>query len=334
MAGIKRKVSALTREISYKICLLRSLLGNFRPAGSGTILPTVIQLQTYNRCNGSCVICPYPATTAARPEQYLPRDLFDKIISEITGWQQTGPRPGTLVLSLQNEPLLDNRLESFIQQARRQLPADWKIEIVTNGTLLDGERSAHLAACPPDHLSVSLNAFNASTYTRLMPRFRMDTVLQNINQLLTVRQLRTGFILRFIKHTANAGEYRRFKRYWNKRGVPVYSYPANNRAGSCLDYPVTRFRYPAIITRLLQGLSRLLIPACPLLFTQASITAAGDVLLCCNDYRNQAVMGNLQHNSLAEIFNAKPYQTIRKQALEGKYAGICKQCSVFREWIS
>lgn len=58
-----------------------------------------------------------------------------------------------------------------------------------------------------------------------------------------------------------------------------------------------------------------------------TVTIDGDVLLCCNDYHREYVMGNITQNTLKEIYYNDKYVKIRKEIREGKFNNkMCKAC--------
>ena len=79
------------------------------------IFPAVVQIQTVNRCNGACRMCPYPYTTHQEEERSMPDDLWQKIIQECA----KEPSCKILVPMSKNEPLLDPKLPQRISQFRR-----------------------------------------------------------------------------------------------------------------------------------------------------------------------------------------------------------------------
>ncbi len=85
-------------------------------------------------------MCPRNSLMDTPKASRMPRPLFDGLISEMAEWQN----PGILVLTLQNEPLMDNRLEDFIRHARACLPSKWCIELTTNANLLNEKRAEAL----------------------------------------------------------------------------------------------------------------------------------------------------------------------------------------------
>lgn len=274
-------------------------------------------------------MCPYTITVAHQKKKAMSRELFRKILADLAGWESTAGMSRALVLTLQNEPFLDGRLELFIDEARKALPNNWEIEITSNGTLIDGERFESLLISPPDLLNVSINASQESTYADISPGFELRTVQDNVERIAKHGEL--GLMLRFIKQKSNMGEYRQFRKKWH--GIPTFSYPANNRAGSIDRYNSNSIQFSSPIKRFLRIAAKIVYPACPLLFAQANITADGKVLLCCNDFENAAIMGDLNTSSLLEVFNSPRYRAVRENALKGTYEGICKQCSIYREWL-
>jgi len=51
---------------------------------------------------------------------------------------------------------------------------------------------------------------------------------------------------------------------------------------------------------------------CPYPWYSMSIASNGDVVACCRDLEHQSVMGNLFEQSLAEIWNGKAFQEMRR----------------------
>lgn len=59
----------------------------------------------------------------------------------------------------------------------------------------------------------------------------------------------------------------------------------------------------------------------------------GTVILCCQDWRREYVLGSLKTNTLQEIWKSEDYEKIRKQ-IDQKgypYPVICKRCKILLE---
>jgi len=94
-----------------------------------------IEIETINRCNGSCTFCPVNKNDDPRKQEKMTDELFDKIINELHELDYSGD----VGLFANNEPFLDTRLEAFAKKTRELLPKA-RIEIYSNGTLIKLER--------------------------------------------------------------------------------------------------------------------------------------------------------------------------------------------------
>lgn len=90
-----------------------------------------LEIETFNRCNGICSFCPANKNIDPRKPVFMDFGLFKKIISELSDMHYDG----YLALSLNNEPLLDNRIVKLIKYAKENVPHA-PIIMLTNGTLL------------------------------------------------------------------------------------------------------------------------------------------------------------------------------------------------------
>lgn len=58
-----------------------------------------------------------------------------------------------------------------------------------------------------------------------------------------------------------------------------------------------------------------------------TINYKGDVLVCCNDYFGQAVFGNLEKESIMDIWNKNDFKKIRSELVKGIYSlDLCRKC--------
>ena len=100
------KLLSFTRkEIKYFLRLYRSVGGSIK---EDVNFPSTIELQTINRCNAQCPMCPYSDTTAKQNFQKIDEEVYTKIITELSKEKKFQ----TLVLTFQNEPMLDKDLVS------------------------------------------------------------------------------------------------------------------------------------------------------------------------------------------------------------------------------
>jgi hypothetical protein len=250
----------------------------------------------------------YPDTVARQPRVEITPELVSRVIDEIASWSIDRNHCGTLVFTLQNEPLLDVRLPDFVAETRRKLALRWDIEITTIGVLLCGDMARRLADAEPRVVNVSVNGFTQATYD---------------------------------------AEFGALKRYWTARGVAVIGYGCNDRLGDVKDYESMRSRTTGAFGEFLRKrIGGRIFSVCPFLFCQANILPSGRVLMCCHDYRHEAILGTLEQplgpdgapleagvRSLAQIFNSDEAWRLRREAHKGTYSGICLRCSLFKSHV-
>lgn len=94
-----------------------------------------IEIETINRCNGSCSFCPINKNIDPRPFKLMDESLFISIIQQLKELNYSG----SVGLYSNNEPLLDKRLFKFLQITREALP-NATLYLFTNGSLLTNEK--------------------------------------------------------------------------------------------------------------------------------------------------------------------------------------------------
>lgn len=98
-------------------------------------MPLVVNLETINRCNGTCSFCSANKNAEKRPYQKMDSELFYSIIDQLA---EMGYK-GHLTLYGNNEPFLDNRIVEFHKYCREKLP-DCFIFLSSNGIVLTLEK--------------------------------------------------------------------------------------------------------------------------------------------------------------------------------------------------
>jgi radical SAM protein with 4Fe4S-binding SPASM domain len=92
---------------------------------------SAVEIETINRCNGTCSFCPVNSLMDNRPFAKMDNNLFEKIINELSVLNYSG----YLGLQSNNEPLLDSGIVNKILYTRKNCPKAI-IYMYTNGKLL------------------------------------------------------------------------------------------------------------------------------------------------------------------------------------------------------
>ena len=128
-------------------------------------IPSIVQVETSRACNARCSFC------ARSTDKFttLPRmsdTLFEKIVNECAGW---GGEPGTKLDGfypfLNNEPFLDPRIGRFSKMVNDRLP--WAgLTFFTNGSCFTHEVIESIAGVRISQLAVSLHSTSEEQYQR------------------------------------------------------------------------------------------------------------------------------------------------------------------------
>jgi radical SAM protein with 4Fe4S-binding SPASM domain len=209
------------------------------------------------------------------------------------------------------EALLEDQTPEMIAYASRAGIID--TIMITNGQLLDEDTAARLIDIPLTRLTVSIDAFSEATYRKLRGG-DYARLMRNLDGFLALREgagsrlpiLRVSFVEMaenrhekeaFIQHWTGRADMVDVQRYWdfdvNDAGIPE-----RNRQIQCTHPWKSLF-----------------------------IMAGGDVYPCCSFYAmREHYLGNVEQQSLAEIWNSERLAALRESLTNGRYRDACKLC--------
>lgn len=287
--------------------------------------PQAVLLQTVDKCPASCVMCPNSSAKKPGRVRLVDDGLYARLLADMRDVRTLR----RFTLMLQNEPLLDRRLEERVRAAKNTLSPRAKIAIVTSGDLLSPERSAALVEAGVDELAISIDAHTAETYGRIRMGLDFSRVCRNVEALLA-QNPKITVAVRFLRQRENQHEVGDFVRHWKARGAGVFVHTVVNRAGSLESFEAVRLEERRPVHRLVQAGLRRLYPFCTLPFTVMSVLADGRVILCCHDWGPQAVIGDLTRQSLGEVWNGAAMRDARRALMAGRASALkpCAQCSL------
>lgn len=124
--------------------------------------PLVIQLETSGFCNLECKFCPCGDAEVRKilKQDIMAEALFDVFIEQCKAFPDIIK---ILRIIGVGEPLVNQKIASFVSKAKA-CGAFEKVEITTNGVLLDAKLSDDLIAAGLDVLLVSLEATNKERF--------------------------------------------------------------------------------------------------------------------------------------------------------------------------
>lgn len=307
-------------------------IGQFRARrNQGSLLgfPPILQLQTKSGCNASCVFCPQKKIRGIFPEVAMSDGLFHKIVEQCA---ETADLHGVGFV-LQNEPLTDPSLFDKIRYFRRHVKTKAMTFITTNGTLLAPQVVDVLLDSGLDAMHISCNGFGKEDFEAINQGKSWEVFRENIEKLFLRDLSKIAVMMSFVRSNLYKEDLEKAIRYWRSRGIHCFIHGINNRGGIVDDYgkyarPMEKEKFSVRARkRAVKGFLR----CCPYPFLQMSVLASGKCLICTHDWGRRQVIGDLNEQTVTEVWNGPMMRDLRLRLLAGRAGSIpsCKHCDVF-----
>ena len=273
-----------------------------------------IQIQTTTFCPARCKICPrsVPDCFLNKVRAYMLDDVFSCIVTEIKDNEIVVPK---LPLYMQAEPLTDPKLTNRIVEIKERIGSQVEqVELSTNGVLLNSEKSKQLIEASVGISMTVWLSFNGTTpeeYAQVNS-LPYDVVLDNI-----LRFLKDSDDAKITRKIMTSTEEAKAEAFWTrnaakykiKRLPKLKFFKPNNRAGNV----------PSTSGGSSENWKKCIRPKRWLHFNWN-----GDAILCCNDYENEVVFGNIVDLGIMEIVKRIP-KILAKEAQKETF--ICNRCN-------
>ncbi|MFH1613258.1 MAG: SPASM domain-containing protein [bacterium] len=256
-------------------------------------LPKLIMLETTSWCNLSCRFC--PSKDLKREKEIMPMELFIKIVDELDRIKWFGE----LQLFNSNEPLLDPLLIQRIKYIKK-LPFLKKsfIGVMTNMKKLTKKILNELYLSGLDQL-VCDNYFPDNISCKYIKMFK---------------DFENNFVERKITFIDNYKFYNKLK--INRKDFNIMFFQKFGKNTSKVFGKNFTSRLQLITTgKKLENFKKRM---CIRPFRHITITYNGKILSCCDEwlYDPRSIMGDLNKNTLIEIWNGKPFFVLRYRLLQ------------------
>jgi hypothetical protein len=256
-----------------------------------------VSLEAHTVCNQACYFC--PVSIAPREDYFMPTALYERIVGELAVHRKTLE---AVFMINYNEPTADPR---FLDQVRTIRAAGLPPAVLTNGTGLTPQRIDALVEMGGlRFLSINLSTLDRERYKTERGGDHLAQVLKNIDYAAD-RQVAEQMDM-VVLGTGNDAHRRDFaeisQRFAGSRFAVKY-YEVMDRAG----YLQIGHR-PAPGDRRLCGCEN--IGSRPL--QHLHITPRGQVVLCCEDYDEKYVVGDLTRESVEEVLAGPALAQMRR----------------------
>ena len=276
-------------------------------------LPEIVQIESTNICNAKCVFC--PRDEMHRRQGIMTVELFRKIVDECADLGITHVR-----MHNYGEAFIDRKLVEKVKYAKEKGISE--VGLISNGSLISEPVARGMIDAGLDAINISVDASGKEVFEATRIGLKYDKVIANIERLVRLRaesgKRRPKLILSFVRQNNSADE-QAFIEHWRTIADKIHVTDLHNWAGtlnteSDVNYPCYR---PWLTFTVLWD---------------------GRVSLCCADFDGKTILGNLNTQTIAEIWNAETYRNVRREHLESGGPDVCRACDLPRKdsplWIT
>ncbi|MBM4437225.1 MAG: radical SAM protein [Actinobacteria bacterium] len=281
--------------------------------------PLKMHVEPTSFCNLRCPMCPQ-SVGANATNGFMAMDLYAKIIDEARHFVRE------INLFFRGESLMHRHIWAMVDTCER---AGIAAHINTNATLLRDDAVDKLLAAGPSKVTISFDSGEPAVYERMRKGARFDKTLDRVLHLLAEKRRRglrkpyvTMQVIQLWDKSRGAGARPVIPEDFRARfaGLPVDEWDtfwAHGWAGTMNESsfytprPHGSVYYP-----------------CNWLWKSMAVYWDGRVPACCADFGEHQLMGDLNTQSIREVWNSAAFREIRAAHVSGDLSNwkLCKGC--------
>lgn len=271
--------------------------------------PTEVVLELTNHCNLKCITCPHPIMV--RPKGFMDLELAKKIIETCSSWAEL------IDFDMFGESQMHPHFFEIVQFAKNK---KIKTLLNTNLTWQSEEQLQALAKNGPDLLVVSVDGATKKNYESIRIGGDWQKLMKNIDYLVSCNPC-SHIVIQMVVSTLNLNQIKKFKTMWKSKNISFRLHP----------YEV-----------LLPGKNDILIMKkserpkshCIMPWRKFVIAWDGSVVPCCADFDKSYVLGDMNFESITEVWNGKKMTYFRGEHVKGEenvrnQFDLCRDCDWF-----
>ena len=277
--------------------------------------PRKVIIENTNACNAHCIFCVRDEMN--RNVGFMDFSLYKKIVDDCAALKVK-----EVAIYRLGEPLLDPDFSEKVAYAKKA-----GIEIVstnTNASLLDEETATKILNSGLDVIYISLDATSKEVYEKIRKGLDFDIVKKNIQRFIELKNSRKkkkpAIILNFCYIADNKDQVKGFIREWKKHGQIWISNTHDWSGKAKIQVEDSSF-----IKR---------VEPCRLLWTEMVVSWNGQVPLCCIDYDDKIILGDLKNESIGDVWRGEKLEKYRKLHMTDDFdkIPICRSCTCYFKW--
>ena len=274
--------------------------------------PRFIQLETVTKCNAKCPFC--PQNEIVRDPARMPEETWKKIIDDTRGWGLTY-RP-----FLTNEPFVDNRMPEIVRYIKEN-DSTARVEFNTNGELVTEKLGLALLEAGVDIMRFSIDGFSRETYEPSRIGIDFEKVMTRTQRFLELwgeggYRDKVFTELRMIEVPENKHEVAAYRDFWGPRCSEVL-------ITTMYQWPWTGQKREDVVLK-----------PCLKVLDEMFFYSNGNATICCWDVHERAVVGNVNEQSVAEIWESYAARCMRATLDDGRrdLLNLCSRCNAYQDY--
>lgn len=293
--------------------------------------PLNLNIEVTTHCNLACTFCTQPSLTKEQLGD-MPWELYTRVLDE-------GERYHVAAANLNGlgEPLLLKQLPKMIAYAKQRDVID--VMFHTNGTVMTEAIARALIDSGLDRIIFSVDSPDKNTYETMRINSDFDRVVANVRAFAAMRN-QSGRSVPIIRTTMvvtdkTVHQVPEFVAMWKPiadqitlqdltwRTKLLENGEWSNREQSAIPIDMDEVREAAK--------ERKVSFVCPYLYQSAYAFWNADVIPCSNpNARKHMIMGNLNQQTMSQIWQGKTYQDLRALHADGRWDEhpVCRHCEI------
>ncbi|HHT9113504.1 MAG TPA: radical SAM/SPASM domain-containing protein [Candidatus Wunengus sp. YC65] len=284
-------------------------------------IPDVVLIENTNHCNAKCIMCPH--SKMKRNKGTMSLELYKHIIDAciVLGIQR-------IQITGVGETLLDPLLFERIRYAKKA--GIQEVNIFSNASLLTPQKQEMLLTSGVDLVFLSVDGFDPKSYEDIRRGLSFEDVKGNVLSLLRKKEAggnkKPFIVIGGLRVKNNMSAYLKsdFYKEVSKLSDSVWIGEEENMHDWSGNVGEIRFSRAPWYNQ-----------PCRRLWNTLSILWDGKVSLCCIDYEGTVNLGNIEKQSILEIWNSREIKELRNCHLNANFEKIdlCKNCFERPSWI-
>lgn len=289
--------------------------------------PISITIEPTTACNLGCPECPSGLKKFTRPEGNLKQEFYQKVID------QTYKKSYYLNFYFQGEPFIN---PNFLEMVCYANSKKMYTATSTNAHFLTEENAKKTIESGLSRLTISIDGTTQETYESYRKNGSLEKVIEGTKNVIKWKKelkSKTPYIIfQFLVVKLNEHQIEDAKKMADELGVDEIRF----KTAQLYDYKHGNALMPSIdkysrYTKKPDGTYRLknkMLNECWRMWSSCVITWDGKVVPCCFDKDATHQLGEIEQQSLKDIWTSKSYNDFRKALLTNRQdIDICQNCT-------